>query len=58
MGISTATFCKLRAKYGGKDVSMMSRMKELEDKNPGLKKIYLDEKLKVEIVSEALAKKW
>ena len=30
LGISTATFYKWRAKYGGMDVSMMSRMKELE----------------------------
>jgi len=29
LGISTATFYKWRAKYGGMDVSMMSRMKEL-----------------------------
>ncbi len=34
MGISTATFYKWRAKYGGMDVSMMSRMKELEGKRP------------------------
>ena len=33
LGISTATFYKWRAKYGGMDVSMMSRMKELEDEN-------------------------
>ena len=31
LGISTATFYKWRAKYGGMDVSMMARMKELED---------------------------
>ena len=57
-GISTATFYKWRAKYGGMDVSMMSRMKELEEENRRLKKMYLEEKLKAEIVSEALEKKW
>lgn len=31
LGISTATFYKWRAKFGGMDVSMMSRMKELEE---------------------------
>jgi len=56
MGISTATFYKWRAKYGGMDVSMMSRMKELEEENRRLKKMYLEEKLKAEIVSEALEK--
>ncbi len=58
LGISTATFYKWRAKYGGMDVSMMSRLKELEEENRRLKKMYLEEKLKAEIVAEALGKKW
>ena len=33
MGISTATFYKWQAKYGGMDVSIMFRLKELEDEN-------------------------
>ena len=37
---------------------MISRMKELEEENRHLKKMYLEEKLKVEIVAEALEKKW
>jgi putative transposase len=58
LGISTATFYKWRAKYGGMDVSMMSRLKELEEENRRLKKMYLEERLKAEIVAEALEKKW
>ncbi len=58
LGISSATFYKWRAKYGGMDTSMMARMKELEAENARLKKMYIEEKLKVEIVTEALAKKW
>ena len=58
MDQATATFYKWRAKFGGMDTSMMSRMKELEDENRRLKKMYLEEKLKSEIVAEALAKKW
>ncbi len=58
LGISTATFYKWRAKYGGMDVSMMARMKELEAENARLRKMYVEEKLKAEIVAEALAKKW
>jgi putative transposase len=57
-GVSTATFYKWRAKFGGMDVSMMARMKELEDENRRLKKMYVDEKLKAGGVAEALAKKW
>lgn len=55
--ISTATFYKWRAKYCGMDASMMARMKELEEENRRLRKMYMDEKLKAEIVAEALAKK-
>ena len=58
LGVSTATFYKWPAKYGGMDMSMMSRMKELKDENRRLKKMYLEEKLKAEIVSEALEKMW
>jgi putative transposase len=58
LGVSSATFYKWRAKFGGMDVSMMARMKELEDENRRLRKLYMDEKLKAEIVAEALAKKW
>ena len=58
LGISTATFYKWRAKFGGMDASLMARMKELEEENRRLRKMYVEEKLKAEIVSEALAKKW
>lgn len=58
MGISTATFYKWQAKYGGMDVSKMSRMKELGEENRRIKKMYLEAMLKAEIVSEALEKKW
>lgn len=46
LGISNASFYKWRAKFGGMDASMMSRMKELEDENRRLKKMYMEEKLK------------
>lgn len=57
-GMSSASFYKWRAKYGGMDVSMMTRMKELEDENRRLKKMYAEERLKAEMVQEALRKKW
>lgn len=57
-GISSATFYKWRAKFGGMDASLMARLKELEDENRRLRKMYADERLKAEIVQEALAKKW
>ena len=57
-GMSDATFYKWRAKFGGMDVSLMSRMKELEEENRRLKKMYAEERLKAEILNEALTKKW
>jgi len=57
-GMSSATFYKWRAKYGGMDASLMKRMKELEDENRRLKKMYAEERLKSEIIQEALTKKW
>jgi putative transposase len=56
-GISTATFYKWRSKFGGMDASLMGRMKELEEENRRLKKLYIDAQIKADIISEALAKK-
>lgn len=56
-GISSATFYKWRSKYGGMDASLMTRLKELEDENRRLKKMYAEERLKAEIIKEALEKK-
>jgi putative transposase len=53
-GMSTAMFYKWRAKFGGMDASMMKRLKELEDENRRLKKMYAEERLKAEIRQEAL----
>jgi len=58
LGISSATFYKWRAKYGGMDTSMMARMKELEAENARLKKMYAEERLKADILTEAMAKKF
>ena len=46
------------SKFGGMDASMMKRMKELEEENRRLKKMYAEEKLKAEIRQEALEGKW
>ena len=49
-GMSRATFYKWRAKYGGMDASMISRMKELEIENHRFKKIYAEAQLKAGII--------
>ncbi len=49
-GMRDATFYNWRSKCGGMDVSMMKRMKELEEENRRLKKMYAEERLKAEVV--------
>ena len=56
-GISSATFYKWRSKYGGMDLPMMTRLKELEQENARLKKMYAEERLKADILKEGLEKK-
>jgi putative transposase len=57
-GISIPTYYKWRSKFGGMDASLMKRMKELEEENARLKRMYAEEKLKAEIIQEAMQKKW
>jgi len=57
-GMSDASFYKWRAKYGGMDTSMMKRMKELEEENRRLKKMYAESKMDAEILREALSGKY
>lgn len=57
-GISNATFYNWRSKYGGMDASLMARLKELEEENRRLKKMYAEERLKAEVIQEAMAKKY
>ncbi len=40
------------------DTSMMARLKEMEVENARLKKMCAEERLKAEILNEALTKKW
>ncbi len=57
-GMSSTSFYKWRAKYGGMDASLMSRLKELEAENNRLKKMYADVQLQNDVIKEAMAKKW
>ena len=55
-GISSATFYKWRSKYGGMDASQMGRMKELEEENRRLKKMYAESQMSADILREAMQK--
>jgi len=56
-GISSASFYKWRAKYGGMDASMMSQMRALEDENRRLKRMFADLSMQADLLKEALGKK-
>ncbi len=57
-GISEATFYNWKQKYGGMEVSELKRLKDLEDENRRLKKMYAELSLEHDVVKEALKKKW
>jgi putative transposase len=57
-GMGNSTFYKWRSRYGGMDVSLLQRMKELESENKRLKKLYAESQLEADIIREALRKKW
>lgn len=57
-GISTATFHKFKAKYGGMEVSDARRLKALEDENSRLKKLPAEQMLDNAVLKAVAAKKW
>ncbi len=56
-GMSTASFYKWRAKYGGMDASMIAQTKALEDEDRRLKKMFAELSMQNELLNEALGKK-
>jgi putative transposase len=57
-GISSATFYKWKAKYGGLDVSEAKRLRALEAENARLKKLLADAMLDNAMLKEIATKKW
>src|SRR2546423_15194829 len=57
-GISSATFYKWKAKYGGLEVSDTKRLKALEDENAKLKKLLAEAMLDNAMLKDITAKKW
>ena len=53
-GMSSASFYKWRAKYGGMDASMVSQMKAME---AGNKRLYAEMSMQNDLLKEALGKK-
>ena len=57
-GVSSATFYKWKAKFGGLDVSEARRLKALEDENARLKRMLADAMLDNVAPKDLLGKKW
>jgi putative transposase len=57
-GISSATFYKWKAKYGGLEVSDARRLKTLEDENAKLKKLLAEAMLDNAMLKDIASKKW
>ncbi len=57
-GVSSATFYKWKAKFGGLEVSEAKRLKALEDENAKLKRMLADAMLDNVALKDLLGKKW
>lgn len=56
-GMSSASFYKWRAKFGGMDASMVSQMRAMADENRRLKQMYAEMSMQNDLLKEALGKK-
>lgn len=57
-GISSATFYKWKAKYGGLEVSDAKRLRSLEDENAKLKRLLAEAMLDNAMLKDIATKKW
>lgn len=55
-GLSPASFYKLKAKYGGMELSDAKRLKQLEDENAKLKRLLADTMLDNVVLKDLLGK--
>ena len=56
-GISSATYYKWKAKYGGLEASDIKRLMELEQENSKLKRLYADMALENAALKDLIGKK-
>lgn len=57
LGVSNVTFYKWKSKFGGMEVSDVKRMKDLEEENSKLKRMFANLSLQHEALKDAVAKK-
>lgn len=57
-GISSASFYKYKAKFGGMDVSDARKLRALEEENAKLKKLLAEQMLDNAMLKDINSKKW
>lgn len=57
-GISSASFYKYKAKYGGMDISDARKLKALQEENAKLKKLLAEQMLDNAMLKDINSKKW
>lgn len=57
-GVSTASYYKWKAKFGGMNVSEAQRLRTLEAENAKLKRLVADQALDLVALKDALSKNW
>ncbi|MBL6447580.1 transposase [Fulvivirga sp. 29W222] len=58
LGINTGTFYNWRKKYSGMEASQLKELKELQEENAKLKRMYADMALQNTMLKDVLGKKW
>ena len=56
-GMSSVSFYKWRAKFGGMDASLITEMKDMAEQNRRLKRMYAEMSMQNDLLKEALGKK-
>ena len=57
LGITTASFYKWRQRYGGMEASDVKKLKEIQDENARLKRMFAELSLVHEALKDAVARK-
>lgn len=57
-GVSTASYYKWKAKFGGMEISEAQRLRILESENNKLKRLVADQALDIVALKDVLSKKW
>lgn len=58
LGINPGTFYNWRKKYSGMEASQLKELKELQQENARLKRMYADQALQITMLKDVLGKKW